>query len=150
MKQGPERALVDDYVVRIRALGRQAGVTGIEVRDYPESSAATAELRRTDEAARLLANLAPEAFLIALDERGKPLTSKDFAKQLARSVTEGRSEAAFLIGGPDGLEPALVARAGLVLALGAMTWPHRLARAMLTEQIYRAVTILVNHPYHRA
>jgi len=150
MKAGPERALVDEYVARVRALGRQAGVTAIEMRDYPESSAATAGLRRTDEAARLLAVLSPETFLIALDERGKSLPSKAFAEHLGRIVSAGRSEAAFLIGGPDGLDAALTERARLVLALGPMTWPHRLARVMLAEQIYRAVTILVNHPYHRA
>jgi len=150
MKAGPERALVDEYAARIRALGRQAGVTAIEVRDYPESSAATAELRRAEEAGRLAAGLHPEAVLIALDEHGKSLTSKGFASRLGRLAGEGLSEAAFLIGGPDGLDAALIKRAALVLALGAMTWPHRLARVMLAEQIYRAVTILVNHPYHRA
>lgn len=150
MKRGPELALVDDYVTRGRALGRQAGVTGIEVRDCPESSAATPELRRAEEAGRLTAGVPPEAVLIALDEHGKPLTSKDFASRLGRLASEGRSETAFLIGGPDGLDSGLVKRAGLMLALGPMTWPHRLARVMLAEQIYRAVTILVNHPYHRA
>ncbi len=104
MKAGPERALVDDYVARIRALGRQAGVTAIEVRDYPESSAATPELRRADEATRLLAGLPPEAVLVALDEHGKSLTSKGFASRLGRLADEGRSETAFLIGGPDGLD----------------------------------------------
>jgi len=150
MKTGPEHALVDDYVTRIRALGRQAGVTAIEMRDIPESGAATPELRRADEATRLMAGLPPEAVLVALDEHGKSLTSKGFASRLGRLAGEGRSETAFLLGGPDGLDRALVVRAGLVLALGTMTWPHRLARVLLAEQIYRAVTILVNHPYHRA
>jgi len=150
MKAGPERDLTDTYVGRARALGRQAGITGLDLRDYAESTAATPQLRRAEEGERLLGGLDALDFLIALDENGKSLTSKAFATRLGRLAGEGRSGAAFVIGGPDGLDPALVARAGLVLSLGAMTWPHRLARAMLAEQIYRAVTILVNHPYHRA
>jgi 23S rRNA (pseudouridine1915-N3)-methyltransferase len=150
MKAGAERDLADTYIARARALGRQAGITGLEVREGPESTAASAELRRAEETQRLLQGLDPQAYVIALDERGTAITSPAFATRLGGLATDGKGELAFLIGGPDGLDRALVAGAGLVLAFGPMTWPHRLARAMLAEQIYRAVTILVNHPYHRA
>ena len=89
------------------------------------------------------------AYVIALDERGKNMTSEAFAGELGRLLDNGTREVAFLIGGPDGHAAAVQGRAGLVVSLGKMTWPHRLARVMLAEQIYRSVTILVNHPYHR-
>ena len=102
------------------------------------------------EEARLIATaLPPKAYSIVLDERGKPLASAPFAQLLQRHLDSGTPELAFVIGGPDGHAPETRGRAGLLLSLGAMTWPHRLARVMLFEQIYRAVTIMVNHPYHR-
>ncbi len=150
MKAGPEHDLTETYLARSRAMGRQAGITAVDARDYGESTTASPDQRRSEEARRLLRGIDAEAFVIALDEHGTAMASEAFAARLARLVAAGRAEAAFLIGGPDGHDPALVARADLVLAFGPMTWPHRLARAMLAEQIYRAVTILVNHPYHRA
>ncbi len=150
MKAGPEHDLTETYLTRSRSMGRQAGITAIDVRDHGESAAASPDQRRSEEAGRLLRGIDTDAFLIVLDERGTAMASSAFAARLARLAAEGRAETAFLIGGPDGHDPALVARAGLVLSFGPMTWPHRLARTMLAEQVYRAVTILVNHPYHRA
>ncbi|TMV53266.1 23S rRNA (pseudouridine(1915)-N(3))-methyltransferase RlmH, partial [Thioclava sp. BHET1] len=85
-----------------------------------------------------------------LDERGKLLSSPDFADQMARWRDSGRQELAFVIGGADGIAPELRARADFSLSFGKMVWPHMLARVMLTEQIYRAATILAGSPYHRA
>ncbi len=87
---------------------------------------------------------------MALDERGEQLTSGEFASAVAAWRDAGTPTLAFLIGGADGLDPALLARASRTLAFGALTWPHQLVRALLAEQIYRAVTILAGHPYHRA
>jgi 23S rRNA (pseudouridine1915-N3)-methyltransferase len=84
-----------------------------------------------------------------LDERGKALSSAQFADFLKGHAERGTGDLAFLIGGPDGHAQSAREQAQLVLSLGTMTWPHRLVRVMLAEQIYRAVTILVNHPYHR-
>ena len=98
----------------------------------------------------LRATLPKQAVLVALDARGQSLTSEAFAARLAKWRDGSAGDLAFVIGGADGLEPALVKRADLVLSLGAMTWPHMLARAMLAEQLYRAATILQGHPYHRA
>ena len=86
---------------------------------------------------------------MALDERGRTLTSPEFAATLARWRDAGRSEVAFVLGGADGIDPTLRDRADLVLSFGAMVWPHMLARVMLSEQIYRAATILSGSPYHR-
>ena len=87
--------------------------------------------------------------MIALDERGKSLTSPAFAQLMGRLRDEGESRVMFVIGGSDGLPGALRARARSVLSFGSQTWPHLLVRAMLAEQLYRAVTILSGHPYHR-
>ena len=150
LKSGPEWELCEDYLKRARGLGRSCGISELHLRDFAESKLAHAPARIAEEASRLLAACSPQAFTIVLDERGKSLSSADFAKVIGRHLDQSTTEIAFLLGGPDGHGSQLRAKAGLLLSLGAMTWPHRLARAMLAEQIYRAVTILVKHPYHRA
>ena len=93
----------------------------------------------------------PSGALIAtLDERGRVLSSPEFAEQLARWRDGGRQDVAFVIGGADGIDPSLRARADFSLSFGKMVWPHMLVRVMLAEQIYRAATILGGGPYHRA
>jgi 23S rRNA (pseudouridine1915-N3)-methyltransferase len=145
LKAGPEKTIAGEYQTRLEGLGRKAGITRLTVNDFAESQAPTAAQRMDDES-RLLAT---KAATIALDERGKPLSSADFAKLLQRHLDRGTQDLAFLIGGPDGHAPQTRQTAGQLLSFGPMTWPHRLVRVMLFEQIYRAVTILVNHPYHR-
>ena len=149
LKGEAESALIDDYLKRARGLSRQAGITAMEMREFPESRAQTAPERMRAEAATLTQALPRDAMTIALDERGKAITSEDFAARLSRFRDQGVNDVAFLIGGPDGHAEDLRKKAALLLSFGAMTWPHRLVRVMLTEQIYRAVTILVKHPYHR-
>ena len=101
--------------------------------------------------AELLRGAVPDrATLVAMDSKGKPLSSEGFAQALGRWRDDGVGDLAFIIGGADGLHPDLLRQADLALSLGAMTWPHMLARAMLMEQLYRAHTILTGHPYHRA
>jgi 23S rRNA (pseudouridine1915-N3)-methyltransferase len=106
--------------------------------------------RLGDEAERLLRALPGGALRIALDEDGRQLDSLAFARELGRWREQGATELGFLIGGPDGLAASVLEQAAVVIALGAMTWPHRLVRVMLAEQLYRAETILAGHPYHRA
>ncbi len=149
MKDGPERQLAAEYFERAAQLGRQAGITSLTVTEHSESRDKTIDLRKADEAARLLGACPAICYVIALDERGKNLSSQEFADNLRRLIDQGTRDVAFLIGGPDGHAAAVYGRAGLQLSFGKLTWPHRLARVMLAEQIYRAVTILVNHPYHR-
>ena len=150
LKAGPEKTLAEDYQARLEGLGRKAGVTRLTVTDFAESQAQTASQRQDEEAKVLAGALAPKAFTMVLDERGKTLTSVDFSKLLQRHLDQGTADLAFLIGGPDGHSAATRKSAGQLLSLGEMTWPHRLVRVMLLEQIYRAVTIMVNHPYHRS
>lgn len=149
LKAGPEKVLAEDYRTRAEGLGRKAGITRFTVTDTAESQGQTA-VARMDEEARFFADaLPPKAFTMVLDERGKPMASLAFADLLRRHIDGGTSDLAFLIGGPDGHAPSTREKAGLLLGFGPMTWPHRLVRVMLFEQIYRAVTIMVNHPYHR-
>ena len=149
MKAGPEKELCEDYLARARALGRNCGITALNVRDFPESALDDAERRRETEAKALSGALGPRSSQIVLDETGRAMKSADFAALLRREIESGAGELAFLVGGPDGHAPSTRASANFVLSLGPMTWPHRLVRVLLAEQIYRAVTIMVNHPYHR-
>jgi 23S rRNA (pseudouridine1915-N3)-methyltransferase len=118
-----------------------------EVEDKKQGG--TVAERKAREAALLLAALPKGAVIVALDERGKSLSSRHFADLLANWRDHGEQEIAFLIGGADGLDPTLLAKARLTLSLSAMTWPHLLARVMLLEQLYRAWSLQTGHPYHR-
>lgn len=118
-----------------------------EVEDRKQGG--TVAERKSREAALLLAATPRSAVIVALDERGKSLSSRQFADQLAQWRDHGEQDVAFLIGGADGLDAALVAKARLTLSLSAMTWPHLLARVMLLEQLYRAWSLQTGHPYHR-
>lgn len=148
MKQGPERELVARYLDRAVGTGRPLGLTGFEVAESAESRSQSVRDRRTEEAKALRAAL-PEGVVVALDEHGKSMGSEPFARQLGRWRDDGRPAVSFLIGGPDGLDPALVKDADLTLSFSPLTWPHQLVRIMLAEQLYRATTILAGHPYHR-
>jgi 23S rRNA (pseudouridine1915-N3)-methyltransferase len=150
LKSGPEKDLAAEYEQRIPALGRSAGITGFNVHDWPESKAATPDLRRADESKRLWSAVPEDGLSIVLDERGKSLSSAEFAALIQREAATGAKHMTFLIGGPDGHVPETRSKAFKTLSFGPMTFPHRLLRVMLLEQIYRAVTIIVNHPYHRA
>ena len=150
LKAGPEKTLAQEYQARLEGLGRKAGITKLTVSEFAESQSQTAGQRQDEEAKLLNAALAPKAFTLVLDERGASLTSAAFSKLLQRHLDQGTQDLAFLIGGPDGHNVATRKNAGQLISFGEMTWPHRLARVMLLEQIYRAVTIMVNHPYHRS
>ena len=149
LKAGPERALAEAYRERTNALGRGAGIGPVSIAEIAESRAATPDLRLADEAARLGAGSPGEAVAVALDGAGRDIASEEFARLIGRWRDGGTGVLSFFIGGPDGLSPQIKDLAAERLAFGRMTWPHRLARIMLLEQIYRSVTILVNHPYHR-
>jgi 23S rRNA (pseudouridine1915-N3)-methyltransferase len=148
VKQGPERELLDRYLKRAAAAGKPLALIGFDVLELPESRAAAAAARKAEEGKALLGAV-PEGAMVVLDERGKSVTSGTFAQQLLRWRDDGRNAVSFLIGGADGLDPAPVAKADLLLSLSALTWPHQLVRVMLAEQLYRATTILSGHPYHR-
>lgn len=148
-KPSPERDLTTEYLDRARASGGPIGVTGADLVDVEErKKLPPAELKRR-EGELLLGALPAGAVIVALDERGKSLSSEDFAGFVARTRDDGAPVLACLIGGADGHGQEIRNRAALTLSFGKATWPHMLVRAMLAEQLYRAVTILAGHPYHR-
>ncbi|MBN8939222.1 MAG: 23S rRNA (pseudouridine(1915)-N(3))-methyltransferase RlmH [Rhizobiales bacterium] len=147
-KAGPETELAARYHDRAVKAGKALGFRGLDVVTLDESRAADAAQRKADEATAIRRQRAGR--LILLDERGKSLGSEAFAERLGRWKDASEEAATLVIGGPDGLDPALHAEADLVLSFGAMTWPHQLVRVMALEQLYRAMTILAGHPYHRA
>jgi 23S rRNA (pseudouridine1915-N3)-methyltransferase len=136
----------DDYAGR---MPREMRVELIEIKPEKRSPAAPAERAQERERERMEVALPAACVRIALDQRGRTFDSDGFAHQLARWRAQGR-DLAFLIGGADGLASATKARASMLLSLSALTLPHGLARVLLAEQLYRAHTILIRHPYHRA
>ncbi|WP_404401266.1 23S rRNA (pseudouridine(1915)-N(3))-methyltransferase RlmH [Pelagibacterium halotolerans] len=149
MKDGPERGLVSRYLDRAAATGKPLGLTGFAVTELTESRASSANARKAEEARALLAGIPEKSVLIALDERGKSLSSEDFAGKIVSWRDMGRADLMLVIGGADGLDAEIRQRADLTLSFSPMTWPHQIVRIMAAEQLYRATTILAGHPYHR-
>lgn len=143
LARSPETELTRTYVERAANAGRALGlgpVEVVEVEARKPGKAAEAEVLRPHLA---------DAHVIACDEHGTARPSRAFAQEIAELRDRGVRRLVFLIGGADGLDPALLATAQGKLAFGPQTWPHAMARAMLAEQVYRAVTILAGSPYHR-
>jgi len=141
LKEGPERVLADDYLLRARRAGAGLGYRRIEEIEVDAGGG------REREGERLLARLSGAA-AIRLDERGEALASAALSRRLGGLRDEG-SDLAFLIGGADGFSEAVRSRAPAAISFGPQTWPHRLVKAMLCEQIYRAISIEAGSPYHR-
>jgi 23S rRNA (pseudouridine1915-N3)-methyltransferase len=145
LRTGPERALIDDYITRFDRTGRALGLGPLALHEVEDKKGGGMETE-----AALLARVIPKgAVTVALDERGKLISSPDFSDRLAGWRDAGRGDVAFVIGGADGIAPGLRAQAEVALSFGKMVWPHMLARVMLSEQLYRAASILSGSPYHR-
>lgn len=143
LRKGPEKALVDDYLDRFAKVGRGLGFPAVQLVEVGDRGGMEGE------ADAILKAVHPGAALVVMDERGRQMTSPDLADELAALRDDAR-DVALVIGGADGLAPALRGRADLAVSFGAMVWPHMLVRAMLAEQLYRAASILAGTPYHRA
>jgi 23S rRNA (pseudouridine1915-N3)-methyltransferase len=149
LKVGPERELTERYRDRAAKVGRGLGIRDVEIIEVRESRAREAERRIVEEQAALAAAIPDGAVAVALDGRGENLSSESFTNHLRGWRDGGRQSVLFMIGGADGIGEVVRKRADLNLAFGAATWPHQLVRIMLVEQIYRSLTILSGHPYHR-
>jgi 23S rRNA (pseudouridine1915-N3)-methyltransferase len=149
LKAGPEREIYARYAERIAAL-RRLGLEGLDLRELDESKAKSPAERMAREGEEMLAAIPADAALVVFDERGKAADSAAFAAFIGRERDAGRKAMWFAVGGSEGLDPAVRARAGAVFSFGAMTLPHQIVRIIAAEQIYRAMTILSGHPYHRA
>lgn len=148
LKDGPERLLALRYLERSQAMIKKLGFTGLRLVELAESRARRDEDRRAEEAQAILETCEGQNFLV-LDEKGEPWSSQDFARTLGQRRDRGEKGLSIVIGGADGLDPALRAKAAGVLSYGAATFPHQIVRILLAEQLYRAMTIMAGHPYHR-
>jgi 23S rRNA (pseudouridine1915-N3)-methyltransferase len=139
------RETYSDYALRLRA---RLKLTLLEIPAGPRPAQRGAQAALRIEAQRLLVALRPKEFVVALDEKGDEFTTRQFASWLDARRQAAR-DVAFLIGGPDGFDADVLARADFKLSLSRMTLPHALVRVLLAEQLYRAQSLLDNHPYHR-
>ncbi|WP_281858106.1 23S rRNA (pseudouridine(1915)-N(3))-methyltransferase RlmH [Litoreibacter halocynthiae] len=145
LRAGPELDLINDYLQRFDRTGRNLGLGPAQIIELEDKKGGGPAAE-----AVLLERATPKgATICAMDERGKVMTSPDFANMLGGWREQGVSDLAFVIGGADGLTKELRAQADTSLSFGKMVWPHMLARVMLSEQLYRAASILSGSPYHR-
>ena len=150
LKTGPEKDLAARYLDRFAKAGPGVGLELVKVTEVAESRASNGDTRKREEASALLKTLPESGVLILLDEGGRALDSQSFAALVGGYRDQGKRDLTIAIGGADGLDTALYNRADATVSLGKMTWPHQLVRILIAEQLYRAVTILSGHPYHRA
>lgn len=149
MRGQSEAALYDNYAKRIDAAGRHIGIGGADGLDLIEIKEHQNASEKLHERLNALLTARPQALIIALDEGGKTMTSRKLADNLGQWRDDGRSDVIFVLGAADGLGAAVRARADMLLSLSPMTWPHLLARVLLAEQLWRSISILSGHPYHR-
>ncbi|CAK00661.1 23S rRNA (pseudouridine(1915)-N(3))-methyltransferase RlmH [Bartonella tribocorum] len=149
MKSGAEQKLVQHYLDRFSKSSGAVGFHLKKLQEIPESRAQTACQRMEEEGRKLIEFLPEKCQLIVLDERGESISSAAFAEKLGCYRDEGIRDVIIALGGPDGHNEQIRNRADFLLSFGFMTWPHQIARILLTEQLYRAVTIANHHPYHR-
>ena len=144
LRKSPELALIDDYLDRFAKTGRGLGLPPVQLVEVEDKRGGgmTAEAPLIDRA------IPAGAYVVMMDERGEQPTSPEFATRIGDLRDQGR-DICFVIGGADGLDPSLRARADWQISLGRMVWPHMLVRVMLSEQLYRAASILAGLPYHR-
>lgn len=145
MKRGPERELVDDYLKRSAHLARTIGMAGVEEQEVNIRSCKD----RAESTEKIFDFDIPSRQIIVLDERGKAITSRGIANHFTQIQESGVRELYFVIGEADGLEPSLIPGGCTKWSFGSQTWPHKLVRVMICEQIYRALSILGGTPYHR-
>lgn len=142
----PEQSLAIDYLKRAELQARPLGISAINLIEVEIKAKDNVKERESD---ALLQAISPNSFLIVLDENGKDMKSRELASLFEKQLNNGCKEIVFAIGGADGHSQSLKSRANFTLAFSKLTWPHKLIRAMASEQIYRAMTILTNSPYHR-
>lgn len=140
-KSSPEKDIYTSYLKRIP--------WKVDLKEFEAKKGLSGAQLKEAEAQLLLSAIPKSCKIIALDETGKNIPSVELAGLISSWQSAGTSNLAFIIGGADGLDPALRQKADFTLSFGRLTWPHMLVRAMLAEQIYRAYSIISKHPYHR-
>jgi 23S rRNA (pseudouridine1915-N3)-methyltransferase len=148
MKAGPERELLNRYMDRAQAAARGVGISSVLGIEIDEGRARLAEQRKREEATVVQTKLSAGVRAVLLDARGRTLSSPQIADEIRKARDSGASGFCFVVGGPDGFDPEFL-NAHDTLSFGAATFPHQMIRVMMAEQLYRAITILAGHPYHR-
>ncbi len=143
LKKGAQTALMEEYLKRIKGWK-------VQIQQINEAKASNSDQRKRLDAENILSYLTEKAFIIALDERGVDLDSMEFAQMLQNVQNQFYTKVIIIIGGSDGLSEEIRQKCHKLIAFGRLTWPHQLVRILLCEQIYRAQTIINNHPYHKA
>ena len=146
--KSPEYILTKDYINKINLIGKNIGflcdLLELEIRNKKSKHE-----NIKDESKLLEAKISNDDYIICLDENGNSFNSREFAMLLSTAQNNSYKECKFIIGGANGLDSSLKSKANKIICFGKMTWPHMLARVMLSEQLYRAMTIMTNHPYHK-
>ena len=148
LKNSPFLELQNDYVLRILNFSKSVGIKNLIIQELPISRKKSIKERKKEEAEIISKHINKSNFNVFLDESGENINSSDISKIISKNSFSGKN-LNFFIGGPDGFNTDIMKTTNKIISFGKVTWPHKLIRVMLLEQIYRGITILNNHPYHR-
>jgi 23S rRNA (pseudouridine1915-N3)-methyltransferase len=148
LKNNPILEMQKDYESRILNLSKSVGINNLEIKELPISKKSSIKERQKEEAKIISQHINKDNLNLFLDGKGENINSVDITKIISKSSFDGK-DLLFFIGGPDGFDEKIINAANKIISFGRVTWPHKLIRIMLLEQLYRGITILNNHPYHR-
>ena len=148
LKNNPILEIQRDYESRILSLSKSVGIKNLEIKELPISKKSSIKERQKEEAKIISQHIKQNNLNVFLDGKGENINSVDISQIISKSSFDGK-DLVFFIGGPDGFDEKIIKVANKIISFGRVTWPHKLIRIMLLEQLYRGITILNNHPYHR-
>lgn len=148
LKNNPILEIQKDYESRILNLSKSVGIKNLEIKELPISKKSSIKERQNEEAKIISQHIKQDNLNVFLDGKGENINSVDISQIISKSSFNGK-DLVFFIGGPDGFDEKIIKVANKIISFGRVTWPHKLIRIMLLEQLYRGITILNNHPYHR-
>ena len=148
LKNNPILEIQKDYESRILNLSKSVGIKNIEIKELPISKKSSIKERQKEEAKIISQHIKKHNLNVFLDGKGENINSVDISQIISKSSFDG-NDLVFIIGGPDGFDEKIIKAANKIISFSKVTWPHKLIRIMLLEQLYRGITILNNHPYHR-
>ena len=148
LKNNPILEIQKDYESRILNLSKSVGIKNLEIKELPISKKSSIKERQKEEAKIISQHIKQDNLNVFLDGKGENINSVDISQIISKSSFDGKN-LVFFIGGPDGFDEKIIKVANKIISFGRVTWPHKLIRIMLLEQLYRGITILNNHPYHR-
>ena len=148
LKNNPILEIQRDYESRILSLSKSVGIKNLEIKELPISKKSSIKERQKEEAKIISQHIKQDNLNVFLDGKGENINSVDISQIISKSSFDGK-DLVFFIGGPDGFDEKIIKVENKIISFGKVTWPHKLIRIMLLEQLYRGITILNNHPYHR-